>query len=44
MGKKAGRRIKPGDRPNREVFVVHKDNLMYSDVDSSAQSVEPAMG
>lgn len=34
--------VQDPDGNNWEVFVVHKDNLMYSDVDSSAQSAEPA--
>ena len=34
--------VQDPDGNNWEVFVVHKDNLMYSDVDSSVQSGEPA--
>jgi catechol 2,3-dioxygenase-like lactoylglutathione lyase family enzyme len=34
--------VQDPDGNNWEVFVVHKDNLMYSNVDSSVQSAEPA--
>jgi catechol 2,3-dioxygenase-like lactoylglutathione lyase family enzyme len=34
--------VQDPDGNNWEVFVVHKDNLMYSNIDSSVQSAEPA--
>ena len=34
--------VQDPDGNNWEVFGVHQDNLMYSNVDSSAQSAEPA--
>ncbi|HKQ05686.1 MAG TPA: ArsI/CadI family heavy metal resistance metalloenzyme [Blastocatellia bacterium] len=34
--------VQDPDGNNWEVFVVHQDNLMYSNVDSSVQSAEPA--
>jgi catechol 2,3-dioxygenase-like lactoylglutathione lyase family enzyme len=34
--------VQDPDGNNWEVFVVHQDNLMYSHVDNSVQSAEPA--
>jgi hypothetical protein len=34
--------VQDPDGNDWEVFVVHQDNLMYSNVDSSVQAAEPA--
>ena len=34
--------VQDPDGNNWEVFVVHRDNLMYSNVDNTVQSAEPA--
>jgi catechol 2,3-dioxygenase-like lactoylglutathione lyase family enzyme len=34
--------VQDPDGNNWEVFVVHRDNLMYSNVDNSVQTTEPA--